>query len=125
MDENSLATEVIGAAIEVHRALGPGLLESAYQECLMHELRLRKLTFEREVPIALDYKGVVVGVAYRADLLVANKLLVELKTVDRLLPVHKAQLVTYLRLTNRKLGLLINFNVTVLKEGIQRVAFNL
>ena len=94
MDENSLATEVIGAAIEVHRALGPGLLESAYHECLMHEPRLRKLTFEREVPIALDYKGVVVGVAYRADLLVANKLLVELKTVDRLLPVHKAQLVT-------------------------------
>ena len=125
MDENSLATEVIGAAIEVHRALGPGLLESAYHECLMHELGLRKLTFEKEVPIALDYKGVVVGVAYRADLLVANKLLVELKTVDRLLPVHKAQLVTYLRLTNRKLGLLINFNVTVLKEGIQRVAFNL
>jgi GxxExxY protein len=125
MDENSLATEVIGAAIEVHRALGPGLLESAYHECLVHELELRKLTFEKEVPIALDYKGVVVGVAYRADLLVGNKLLVELKTVDRLLPVHKAQLVTYLRLTNRKLGLLINFNVTVLKDGIQRVAFNL
>ena len=125
MDENSLATEVIGAAIEVHRALGPGLLESAYHECLMHELGLRNLTFEKEVPIALDYKGVVVGAAYRADLLVANKLLVELKTVDRLLPVHKAQLVTYLKLTNRKLGLLINFNVTVLKEGIQRVAFNL
>jgi GxxExxY protein len=125
MDENSLATEVIGAAIEVHRALGPGLLESAYHECLVHELELRRLAFEREVPIALDYKGVVVGVAYRADLLVGNKLLVELKTVDRLLPVHKAQLVTYLRLTNRKLGLLINFNVTVLKDGIQRVAFNL
>jgi len=125
MDENSLATEVIGAAIEVHRALGPGLLESAYHECLVHELELRKLTFEKEVPIVLDYKGVVVGVAYRADLLVGNKLLVELKTVDRLLPVHKAQLVTYLRLTNRKLGLLINFNVTVLKDGIQRVALNL
>jgi len=125
MDENSLATEVIGVAIEVHRALGPGLLESAYHECLVHELELRKLTFEKEVPIVLDYKGVVVGVAYRADLLVGNKLLVELKTVDRLLPVHKAQLVTYLRLTNRKLGLLINFNVTVLKDGIQRVAFNL
>jgi GxxExxY protein len=86
---------------------------------------LRKLAFEQEVPIALDYKGVVVGVAYRADLLVGNKLLVELKTADRLLPVHKAQLVTYLRLTNRKLGLLINFNVTVLKDGIQRVALNL
>mgnify|MGYP000209194320 CR=1 FL=1 len=125
MDENSLATEVIGAAIEVHRALGPGLLESAYHECLMHELGLRSLVFEKEVPIALDYKGMVVGVAYRADLLVANKLLVELKSVDKLLPVHKAQLVTYLRLTNRKLGLLINFNVTVLKEGIQRVVFNL
>jgi GxxExxY protein len=124
MDENSLATEVIGAAIEVHRALGPGLHESAYHECLVRELELRKLAFEQE-PIALDYKGVVVGAAYRADLLVGNKLLVGLKTVDRLLPVHKAQLVTYLRLTNRKLGLLINFNVTVLKDGIQRVAFNL
>jgi GxxExxY protein len=125
MDENAVATRVIGAAIEVHRMLGPGLLESAYHECLVHELGLRGLPYESEVPITLDYKGVVVGAAYRADLLVAGKLLVELKTVDRLLPVHKAQLATYLRLMNRKLGLLINFNVSRLKDGVQRVAYNL
>jgi GxxExxY protein len=125
MDENMVATRVIGAAIEVHRNLGPGLLESAYHDCLTHELRLRSLPFESEVPIVLDYKGVLVGAAYRADLLVAGKLLVALKTVDRLLPVHKAQLATYLRLMNRKLGLLINFNVSRLKDGVQRVANNL
>jgi GxxExxY protein len=125
MDENEISNRVIGAAIEVHRILGPGLLESAYHECLMRELDLRSLPFESEVPIALDYKGHLVGAAYRADLLVANKLLVELKTVDRLQPVHKAQLATYLRLMNRKLGLLINFNVSRLKEGIQRVVYKL
>ena len=125
MDENFLATRVIGAAIEVHRTLGPGLLESAYHDCLVHELGLRGLPYESEVPIALDYKGYVVGAAYRIDLLVAGKLLVELKSVDRLLPVHKAQVATYLRLMNRKLGLLINFNVSRLKDGVQRVANNL
>ena len=125
MDENELSNRVIGAAIEVHRVLGPGLLESAYQECLMRELDLRSLPFESEVPIALDYKGHLVGSAYRADLLVANKLLVELKTVDRLQPVHTAQLATYLRLMNRKLGLLINFNVSKLKDGVRRVVYNL
>jgi GxxExxY protein len=125
MDENAVATRVIGAAIEVHRSLGPGLLESAYHDCLVHELRLQGLPFEREVPIALDYKGMVVGAAYRADLLGANKLLVELKTVDRLLPVHTAQLATYLHLMDRKLGLLINFNVSRLKDGVRRVANDL
>ncbi len=125
MDENQIATQIIGAAIEVHRIVGPGLLESAYHECLMHELKLRKYSFESEVPIAIDYKRIVIGVAYRADILVENKVLVELKTVDNLMPVHRAQLLTYLRLTNRKLGLLINFNVSVLKDGIQRVVNNL
>ncbi len=125
MSENDIATRLIGAAIEVHRVLGPGLLESAYHECLMHELRLQKVSFESEFPIAIDYKGLAIGVAYRGDLLVENKVLVELKTVDAVLPVHKAQLLTYLRLTQRKLGLLINFNVPVLKDGIHRIVNNL
>jgi GxxExxY protein len=125
MDENGIATEVIGAAIEVHRILGPGLLESAYHDCLSHELKLRNVSFETEVPLAVEYKGLIVGQAYRADFLVEQKVLVELKTVDVLQPVHKAQLLTYLRLSKRKLGLLINFNVPVLHKGVQRVANNL
>lgn len=125
MDENQIATEVIGAAIEVHRILGPGLLESAYRDCLVHELHLRKIHFESEVPLAVEYKGLVVGQAYRADLLVGQKVLVELKTVEALQPVHKAQLLTYLRLAHRKLGLLINFNVSILKDGVKRVVNNL
>jgi GxxExxY protein len=125
MDENQIATEVIGAAIEVHRILGPGLLESAYRDCLVHELSLRKIDFESEVPLAVEYKGLVVDQAYRADLLVGQKVLVELKTVEALQPVHKAQLLTYLRLAHRKLGLLINFNVSTLKDGVKRVVNNL
>ena len=125
MDENGLAEQTIGAAIEVHKVLGPGLLESAYQDCLGHELELRGLRFEREVPISVNYKGRVVGDAYRADLLIENRLIVELKTVPSVLDVHKAQLLTYLRLTNRKLGLLINFNTALLKNGVHRIANNL
>ena len=125
MDENQIATEVIGAAIEVHRILGPGLLESAYRDCLAHELSLRKIDFESEVPLAVEYKGLMVGQAYRADLLVGQKVLVELKTVEALQPVYKAQLLTYLRLAHRKLGLLINFNVLTLKDGVKRVVNNL
>ena len=125
MDENSIATAVIGAAIEVHKALGPGLLESAYHDCLIHELRLRSIAYETEVPLAVEYKGLVIDHAYRADLLIGGKILVELKAVERIEPVHKAQLITYLKLANRKLGLLINFNVRVLKDGIHRVVNNL
>jgi GxxExxY protein len=121
MGENEIATKVIGAAIEVHRVLGPGLLESAYHDCLIHELQLRGVGFESEVPLAVEYKGLMIGQAYRADLLVENRVLVELKTVDTVLPVHKAQLLTYLRLMNRKLGLLINFDVPVMKDGVFRV----
>ena len=109
MSENDIASQVIGAAIEVHKTIGPGLLESAYHECLMHELRLRDIRFENEFPIAVNYKGLAIGVAYRGDLLIENKVIVELNTVDVVLPVHKAQLLTYLRLAKRKLGLLINF----------------
>jgi GxxExxY protein len=121
MDENEIATAVIGSAIEVHRALGPGLLESAYHECLVHEFRLRKIAYEREVPLAVEYKGMVVDHAYRIDLLVVGKVLIELKSVDRVEPIHRAQLLTYLRLARRKLGLVINFNATVLKDGVHRV----
>lgn len=125
MRENEISNEIIGAAIEVHRWLGPGLLESAYSECLTHELKSRGVYLEREVPIPVRYKELHVGVAYRADMLIENKVLVELKTVDDLLPVHKAQLLTYLRLSDRKLGLLMNFNVSAMKNGVRRVANNL
>jgi len=125
MDENIIANKVIGAAIEVHRTLGPGLLESAYQDCLRHELYHSGIECECELPIALSYKGLVVGEAYRIDLIVENKLIIELKTVSGLQDIHKAQLLTYLRLTKKKLGLLINFNEVLLKNGIKRVVNNL
>lgn len=125
MDENALANQVIGAAIEGHKFLGPGLMESAYHACLMRELVLRKLHFESEVPVAVEYKGVAVSDAYRMDLMVENKLIIELKTVHSITDIHKAQLLTYLRLTQRKLGLLINFNEQLLKHGVQRVVNNL
>jgi GxxExxY protein len=122
MRENEVAHEVIGAALEVHKALGPGLLESAYQECLGHELELRGIYYQTEVVLPARYKGRQISPAYRADLLIGGCLLVELKSVEKLLPLHKAQLLTYLRLTECRLGLLINFNVTLLKSGITRVA---
>ena len=121
MDENDIAYMVIGAAIEVHKNLGPGLLESAYQNCLMRELDLSGIDYETEAPIALSYKGEIIENACRADFFVEGKVLVELKTVDRLNDKHKAQLLTYLRLANRKLGLLINFNEILIKNGIKRV----
>jgi len=120
--ENELATTTIGKAIEVHRALGPGLLESAYQECLCFELRESGLFVEREKPMPIVYKGVHLEHGYRLDLLVENKLVIELKTVDIILDVHEAQLLTYLKLGGYKLGLLINFRVPLLREGITRLA---
>ena len=113
--------QVIGAAIEVHKAIGPGLLESIYQECLEVELRLRRVRFERHKTIPVMYKGVDVGAALRLDLLVGNAVIVEIKTVEALTPVHEAQLLTYLRLTGCSVGLLINFNVDVLRKGIKRM----
>ena len=121
MDEKALSGEVIGAAIEVHRTLGPGLLESAYELALERELLLRGLTVERQKAVFLEYKGVVLGDAFRIDLLVNGGLLVEIKATEQTLPLHEAQLLTYLRLTGKPLGLLINFNVKVLKDGIRRV----
>lgn len=117
--ERSLTSDIIGAAIEVHRALGPGLLESAYQACLCRELQLRKIDFVQQVDLPLSYKGVKLDCGYRIDLIVGHRVVIELKSVQDVLPVHQAQLLTYLHLTLR-IGLLINFNVPVLKDGIRR-----
>ena len=120
MTVNELTEAVIGAAIEVHRALGPGLLESAYVQCLCRELQIRQLPFVLEQPLPLVYKGLRLDCGYRVDLVVADRVVVEVKVVDRLAPVHEAQLLTYLRLGGLKVGLLINFNVALLREGIVR-----
>ncbi len=120
MTDNEITHEIIGAAIEVHRFLGPGLLESAYEECLSRELALRKLNVERQKAIPVVYKDVKLECGYRIDLLVESRIVVELKSVDALAPIHEAIILTYIRLSERRLGLLINFNVTVLKDGIKR-----
>ena len=125
MDENALSNLIIGAAIEVHRHLGPGLLESAYEEPMAHEFTLREMVFERQKPIPVVYKGVHLDCGYRLDFLVGGLVIVELKAVDKLLPIHQAQVLTYLKLTGCKLGLLLNFNVLQMRYGIKRVALNL
>jgi len=117
---NELTYEIIGAAIEVHRTLGPGLLESSYRECLCRELSLRNIAFQRERGLPVQYKGIQLGCGYRLDVLVADLVVVEIKAVEALAAIHEAQLLTYLRLGGWKLGLLINFNVVVLKDGIRR-----
>jgi|LGOV01.1.fsa_nt_gb GxxExxY protein len=122
MDINDLTGRIIGAAIEVHKALGPGLLESAYEECLCIELGLRKMPNERQKELPVEYKGVKLDCGYRLDIVVANRVIVELKACESLLPIHEAQLLTYLKLSGIKVGLLINFNVPILKEGIRRLA---
>jgi GxxExxY protein len=119
---NELTGNVINAAIEVHKALGPGLLESAYEECLCREFELRGIPYERQKEIPLEYKGFRLDCGYRIDVLVAGRLIVEIKACEALQRIHEAQLITYLKLTGLKVGLLINFNVPVLKEGIKRIA---
>jgi len=121
-NRNDLTREVIGAAIEVHKALGPGLLESVYEECLCHEFKLRGIKFERQVELPIEYKGAKLNCGYRMDIVLNDQLIVELKSYEALHPIYEAQLLTYLKLSNRKVGLLINFNVPVLKEGIKRLA---
>ena len=123
--ENVASETIIGAAIEVHRHLGPGLLESAYEACLCRELKLRGVSFERQKPLPLTYKGESVDCGYRLDIVVAGLVIVEIKTVDRVLPIHEAQVLTYLRLTGLRLGLLLNFNVAALRSGVKRIALNL
>jgi GxxExxY protein len=125
VDINALSREVIGAAMQVHRALGPGLLEGAYEACLAHDLASRELAFDRQLPIPLTYKGEVIEVGFRADFIVEKAILLELKSVERLQPIHTAQVLTYLKLTGLHLGLLINFNVKILQQGIRRVVLGL
>ena len=120
-ERDSLTESVIGLVIEVHRALGPGLLESAYQECLCYELRAKGIAFGRQVALPVVYKSVKLDCGYRMDLVVDDRLVVELKTVEKILPIHEAQLLTYLRLSGIRTGLLLNFNTAVLKNGIKRM----
>jgi GxxExxY protein len=117
---DSLTGNIIGAAIEVHRTLGPGLLESAYEACLIYELRLRKLKVEHQKSMPVFYKDVMLDCGYRVDLVVEEQVIVEIKSVSNIVPIHEAQLLSYLKLSDCKLGLLINFNVKILKDGIQR-----
>ncbi len=121
MKTNELTKEIIGAAIEVHRTVGPGLLEQVYEECLCRELHLRHIPFERQVDLPLVYKDVTLDCGYRIDILIAERVVVELKTVETLLPLHEAQLLTYLKLGGWWVGLLINFNVPVLRDGVRRL----
>jgi len=113
--QEQLTGQIIGAAIEVHRQLGPGLLESTYQACLCHELELRGILYECQKPLPLEYKGIKLECGYRIDLLVADSVIVEIKSVEALAPIHEAQLLTYLKLTGIKIGFLLNFNVVVLR----------
>lgn len=118
--ENSLTGKIIGAAIEVHRALGPGLLESAYETCLAYELRLRKLKIESQKAMPIFYKDVMLDCGYRADVIVNDKVVVEIKSIAGISGIHEAQLMSYLKLSDYRYGLLINFNVKLLREGIRR-----
>ncbi len=114
-----LSNQVIGCAIEVHKALGPGLLESTYQQCLAHELTLNDISFKLEHPLPVQYKGTLIDCAYRVDLLVGNEIIVELKSVESLQAIHEAQLLTYMKLADIRYGFLINFNVKLLKRGLK------
>jgi GxxExxY protein len=118
--EKDLTDKIIGAAIEVHKVLGPGLLESAYQVCMEHESALRNIPFDRRVDLPLNYKGIDLDTGYEIDLIYDGRVIVELKAVEHVIPVHEAQLLTYMKLTGIRVGLLINFNVPVLKSGIYR-----
>jgi GxxExxY protein len=120
MKHEEITEKIIGAAIEVHKHLGPGMLESAYEECLAYELNKQGLEVERQKPVPIHYKEILLDYEYRIDLLVENKVIVELKSVDSLSSIHEAQILTYMKFAQKKVGLLINFNVTVLKNGIKR-----
>jgi GxxExxY protein len=122
--EDQITDEIIGGAIEVHRILGPGLLESAYEECLCCELSQRELKFQRQVPLPVTYKGIKLACGYKMDLVVQDLVVVELKTLESVLPVHAAQLLSYLRLSGKPVGLLINFNSPTLKSGLKRIVNN-
>jgi GxxExxY protein len=125
LDVNKTTEAIIGAAIEVHRLLGPGLLESTYEECLSEELLLRKIPFKRQIALPVVYKTKKLDIGYRIDLLVNDEVVVELKTVESILPIHEAQTLTYMKLGGWKVGLILNFNVTILKNGIKRLVYKL
>ncbi len=125
MDENELSNRIVGAAIEVHRTLGPGLLESTYEECLCHELSLHQIPFVRQAQMPVVYKEIRLDCGYRVDMIVDKKVILELKSVAEVQPIHKAQLLTYLKLSGLKLGMLLNFNVQLMKDGIIRYVNNL
>lgn len=120
MNNDPVTKKIIGCAIEAHRELGPGLLESTYQQCLAHEMSLNGLEFKIEYPLPVRYKGILLDCGYRVDLLVEDEVIIELKSVEELLPIHQAQILTYMKLAEMGTGLLINFNVTMLKNGIKR-----
>lgn len=119
--DNIISEKIIGAAIEVHRNLGPGLLESSYEKCLARELDLRQISYQRQVQCPLEYKSVKLDDAFRIDFLIEKQVIVEIKAVQELIPIHSTQLITYLRFLNLKIGLLINFHVPILKSGIKRI----
>jgi len=121
MDLNELSSTIIGAAIEVHKAIGPGLLESAYEECLCRELSIRGIAFERQKPLPIVYKDSKLNCGYRLDIVVENAIIIELKSCDQIDPLHKAQLLTYLKLSGLTLGLLLNFNMAIMRDGIVRI----
>ena len=123
MNINNITEKIIGCAIEVHKILGPGLLESAYETCLFYELQKAGLRVERQRPVPVVYKDIKLDCGYRLDIVVENCVIVELKTVDAFIPVHEAQILTHLKFSKKRLGLLINFNVTVLKNGIRRFIY--
>lgn len=125
MTENEIGKIVVNCAIKVHKALGPGLLESAYQACLAYELNKQAFDIQTQVGLPLEYEDVVLDVGYRLDILIERKVILELKAVERLLPIHEAQLLSYLKLSNCKLGFLLNFNVYRMKDGIRRMVNNL
>ena len=121
MEFDSLSNQIIGCALEVHRNLGPGLLESTYEQCLAHEFKMSGISFKMQHPLPVKYKGINIDCGYRIDLLVNDRIIVELKSVDRLLPIHQAQLLTYMKLSGISIGLLMNFNVRYMKHGIKRM----
>ena len=121
MNINELSSKIIGATIEVHKALGPGLLESAYEECLCHELTLQRISFDRQRPLPVEYKGERLDCGYRLDIVVEHTIILELKSCEGIEPIHKAQLLTYLKLSGLSLGLLLNFNVAIMRDGIVRI----
>jgi GxxExxY protein len=121
MNMNQLSSKIIGAAIEVHKTLGPGLLESAYEECLCHELSIQGLFFEKQKSLSLNYKGKKLDCGYRLDIVVEKTVIIELKSCEKIEPIHKAQLLTYLKLSGLNLGLILNFNVPLMHDGIVRV----